>query len=116
MNDKVEPEVPVETQARKQIAAHFRANWVGWVIAAVGILVVSYVTTQMRRIADEQIEDAGGVSTETYNLLRGEVNTLTATVKSLEAINAQQDLRLNASIDRLDNLIDVLQRERLSTQ
>ena len=105
MND-----VPVETQVKDQIITFIRGNWVKGVVGLLILLVGSYSNTYVRDRAKDEIKLADAVSQEMYLALKGEVNTLQATVKSLETMNEQQDLRLNASIDRLDNVIDAMIR------
>ncbi len=112
MNDAV----PVESQVKQQITNHLKANWVGWLVAVIALLVGSYANTYVRDRAKDEIILAGAVSMETYNLLKGEVNTLTAMVESLEEVNRQQDARLNQSIDRLDSVIDTMIRSAKNTQ
>ena len=111
MND-----IPVETQAKDQILHFIKGNWVKGVVGIIILLVGSYSNTYVRDRAKDEIRLAGGVSQETYLALKGEVDTLQATVHSLEAINNQQDIRLNASIDRLDNVIDAMIRSARDNQ
>jgi len=101
---------PIETQAKDQITTFIKENWVKGVVGVLIVLIGAYANTYVRDRAKDEISLAGGVTVETYNLLKGEVDTLRATVESLEDINEQQDLRLNASIDRLDSVIDAMIR------
>jgi len=64
----------------------------------------------IRKIADEQINAAGGVTVEQVDELETAVTELKGAVESQVLVNEQQDTRLNDSIDRLDNLIDALVR------
>ena len=105
MND-----TPVETLAKDQIIHFIKGNWVKGVVGILIVLVGSYANTYVRDRAKDEITKAEGVSQETYLALKGEVDILRVTVTSLEQVNAQQDIRLNASIDRLDNVIDAMIR------
>lgn len=113
MNDEVEPKSGLEAIVGKQPIHDFARKYWMHVLAVVLVGGMgAYSNTYVRDRAKDEITLAGGVSQGTYNLLKGEVDTLKATVKSLQEVNAQQDLRLNASIDRLDSVIDTMLSER----
>jgi len=116
MTNHVEPDVPVETQAKNQIVAHLKGNWVGWVIGLLGILVVTFSNTYVDGRADKRITAAGGVTVDQVHTLENAVTELRGAVDAQVLVNLQQDERLNDSIDRLDGVIDSLIRANQPSQ
>jgi len=88
----------------------------GLIVTAIWNLGGFAGASYIRNIADEQIKENGGVSQTELHDLSNVVTELKGAIDAQVLVNAQQDTRLNDSIDRLDGVIDAMIRANQNAQ